>query len=86
MILTSTEFITVSEQCELMNESKKRDRLSPGYIKKLLGPMPEEMRAKHREFFCRCQGDAFTIQKTGCCENSAIKFRNFIGSKSYTPS
>ena len=34
-----------------MNEStKKRDRLSPGYIKKLLGPMPEEMRAKHREF------------------------------------
>ena len=36
---------------ELINESKKkRDRLSPGYIKKLLGPMPEEMRAKHREF------------------------------------
>ena len=35
---------------EPMNESKKRDRLSPGYIKKLLGPMPEEMRAKHREF------------------------------------
>jgi len=36
---------------EPINESKKnRDRLSPGYIKKLLGPMPEEMRAKHREF------------------------------------
>jgi hypothetical protein len=36
---------------KLINESKKeRDRLSPGYIKKLLGPMPEEMRAKHREF------------------------------------
>jgi hypothetical protein len=35
---------------ELINESKKRDRLSPGYIKKLLGPMPEEMRAKHRQF------------------------------------
>jgi hypothetical protein len=33
-----------------MNESKKRDRLSPGYIEKLLGPMPEEMRAKHRAF------------------------------------
>jgi hypothetical protein len=33
-----------------MNESKKRDRLSPGYIKKLLGPMPKEMRVKHREF------------------------------------
>jgi hypothetical protein len=31
---------------EPINESKKkRDRLSPGYIKKLLGPMPEEMRA-----------------------------------------
>ena len=35
---------------EPMNESKKRDRLSLDYIKKLLGPMPEEMRAKHREF------------------------------------
>ena len=32
-----------------MNESKKRDRLSPAYIKHLLGPMPDEMRAKHRE-------------------------------------
>ena len=35
---------------ELNESKKKRDRLSPGYIKKLLGPMPEEMRAKHREF------------------------------------
>ena len=36
---------------EPTNESKKkRDRLSPGYIKKLLGPMRKEMRAKHREF------------------------------------
>ncbi len=31
-------------------KSKKRDRLSPSYIKKLLDPMPEEMRAKHRKF------------------------------------
>jgi hypothetical protein len=57
----------------------------------------EEMRAKHDPLAsqrcapsiassCRCQGDAFTIQKTGCCENSAIKLRNFIGSESYTPS
>ena len=35
---------------EPINESKKRDRLSPDYVKKLLGPMPEEMRAKHCEF------------------------------------
>ena len=31
-------------------KSKKSDSLSPGYIKKLLDPMPEEMRAKHRKF------------------------------------
>jgi len=43
--------------------------------------MPEEIRAKYRQFL-QCRGDALTIKKKGCRENSAAKFRNFIG---YTP-
>ena len=45
-----------------MNESKKRDRLSPDYIKSLLRPMPEEMRAKHSKIL-RVSGRRFHVPK-----------------------
>ena len=45
-----------------MNESKKRDRLSPNYIETLLRAMPEEMRAKHSKIL-HVSGRRFHVPK-----------------------
>ena len=67
-----------------MNESKKRDRLSPGYIKKLLGPMPEEMRAKHRAFL-QVSGRRFhDPKKQGVAKTQPSSFGFYRLRKLYT--
>jgi len=86
-ILTSTEFITVSEQWRANQWMNRRSATASrrATSRNCLARCRQRC-APSIASFCRCQGDAFTIQKTEYCENSAIKFRNFIGSESYTRS